>query len=119
MNVVPVDKPDTLSVVYDRGLIGVYHDWCESVNTYPRTYDLLHSSFLLGDLTQRCEIVQVVAEIDRIVRPGGYLVVQDNMETIMKLESILGSLHWSTKIYEDRFLVGRKGFWRPAKPELR
>ncbi|KAJ4906711.1 putative methyltransferase PMT23 [Raphanus sativus] len=48
MNVVPVDKPDTLSVVFDRGLIGVYHDWCESLNTYPRTYDLLHSSFLLG-----------------------------------------------------------------------
>ncbi|XP_010517446.1 PREDICTED: probable methyltransferase PMT23 [Camelina sativa] len=118
MNVVPVDKPDTLSVVYDRGLIGVYHDWCESLNTYPRTYDLLHSSFFLGDVSQRCDIVQVAAEIDRIVRPGGYLVVQDTKETIKKLESIFGSLHWSTKIYQDRFLVGRKGFWRPAKPEL-
>ena len=53
MNVVPVDKPDTLSVVFDRGLIGVYHDWCESLNTYPRTYDLLHSSSYLGDITQR------------------------------------------------------------------
>ncbi|CAF1700870.1 hypothetical protein HID58_052250 [Brassica napus] len=118
MNVVPVDKPDTLSVVFDRGLIGVYHDWCESLNTYPRTYDLLHSSFYLGDVTQRCEIVQVVAEIDRVLRPGGYLVVQDTMETIKELESILGSLHWSTKIHQDRFLVGRKGFWRPIKPEL-
>lgn len=66
----------------------------------------------------RCEIVQVAAEIDRIVRPGGYLVVQDTMETIKKLEYIFGSLHWSTKIYQDRFLVGRKGFWRPVKPEL-
>ncbi|KAG2332369.1 hypothetical protein Bca52824_003549 [Brassica carinata] len=118
MNVVPVDKPDTLSVVFDRGLIGVYHDWCESLNTYPRTYDLLHSSFYLGDITQRCEIVQVVAEIDRVLRPRGYLVVQDTMEIIKKLEPILSSLHWSTKIYQDRFLVGRKGFWRPIKPEL-
>jgi len=27
MNVVPVRKPLTLDVIYDRGLIGVYHDW--------------------------------------------------------------------------------------------
>lgn len=53
MNVVPVHEQDTLSVIFDRGLIGVYHDWCESFNTYPRTYDLLHSSFLLGNLTKR------------------------------------------------------------------
>lgn len=27
MNVVPARKPLTLGVIYDRGLIGVYHDW--------------------------------------------------------------------------------------------
>lgn len=27
MNVVPPRKPLTLSVIYDRGLIGLYHDW--------------------------------------------------------------------------------------------
>lgn len=27
MNVVPPQKPLTLDVIYDRGLIGVYHDW--------------------------------------------------------------------------------------------
>lgn len=27
MNVVPTGKPSTLDVIYDRGLIGVYHDW--------------------------------------------------------------------------------------------
>lgn len=53
MNVIPIDAPDTLSVIFDRGLIGIYHDWCESLNTYPRTYDLLHSSFLFRDRTQR------------------------------------------------------------------
>jgi hypothetical protein len=29
MNVVPARKPLTLGVIYDRGLIGVYHDWYE------------------------------------------------------------------------------------------
>lgn len=27
MNVVPARQPSTLAVIYDRGLIGVYHDW--------------------------------------------------------------------------------------------
>lgn len=27
MNVVPAHKPYTLDVIYDRGLIGIYHDW--------------------------------------------------------------------------------------------
>lgn len=27
MNVVPANTPLTLDVIYDRGLIGVYHDW--------------------------------------------------------------------------------------------
>ncbi|KAL0317036.1 UNVERIFIED_CONTAM: putative methyltransferase PMT23 [Sesamum angustifolium] len=53
MNVVPIHRPDTLSAIFDRGLIGTYHDWCESFNTYPRTYDLLHSSFLLRNLSMR------------------------------------------------------------------
>uniref|UniRef100_A0A2N9GRQ5 Methyltransferase n=1 Tax=Fagus sylvatica TaxID=28930 RepID=A0A2N9GRQ5_FAGSY len=35
MNVIPIDVPDTLSIIFDRGLIGIYHDWCESLNTYP------------------------------------------------------------------------------------
>jgi hypothetical protein len=27
MNVVPVTEPNTLPVIYDRGLLGVAHDW--------------------------------------------------------------------------------------------
>lgn len=27
MNVVPAQKPPTLDAIFDRGLIGVYHDW--------------------------------------------------------------------------------------------
>lgn len=141
MNVMPIDLPDTLSVVFDRGFIGMYHDWCESFNTYPRTYDLLHSSFLFKILEKRydhpcefislydkstckvrfsqykifvrCDITDVVAEIDRILRPNGYLVVQDSLEVISKLSPILRSLHWSVTIHQKQFLVGRKSFWRP------
>ncbi|KAK6932974.1 putative S-adenosyl-L-methionine-dependent methyltransferase [Dillenia turbinata] len=114
MNVNPIDKPDTLSVIYDRGLIGVYHDWCESFNTYPRTYDLLHSSFLFQNLTRRCDLIDVIVEMDRILRPGGWILIQDTMEMINTLTPIFRSLQWSMTIHQERFLVGKKSFWRPV-----
>ncbi|TMX02770.1 hypothetical protein EJD97_019942 [Solanum chilense] len=113
MNVVPISGPDTLPIIFDRGLVGTYHDWCESFNTYPRTYDLLHSSFLFGNFSQRCDLVDVAVEMDRIVRPGGYILVQDTLQMIKHLGSILRSLHWSVTLYQHQFLVGKKDFWRP------
>lgn len=44
MNVVPTISTDTLGIIYERGFIGTYHDWCEAFSTYPRTYDLIHAS---------------------------------------------------------------------------
>ena len=47
MNVVPVDaEKQTLGVIYERGLIGTYQDWCEGFSTYPRTYDMIHAGGL-------------------------------------------------------------------------
>ncbi|XP_030487041.2 probable methyltransferase PMT23 [Cannabis sativa] len=117
MNVVPIDMADTLSIIYERGLIGVYHDWCESFNTYPRTYDLLHSNYLFQTLSQRCEMVEMVAEIDRILRPNGYLIVNDTMEVIETVKPILQSLHWSVIFHQNHFLLAKKGFWRPGLRE--
>ncbi|CAA6654709.1 unnamed protein product [Spirodela intermedia] len=114
MNAVPPTAPDTLPIIFDRGFIGIYHDWCEAFNTYPRTYDLLHSNNLFGKLTQRCSIVGVVAEMDRILRPGGWVLIQDSPTTIEKLDSLFKSLHWETTVREGQLLVGKKTFWRPA-----
>lgn len=113
MNVMPVHGPDTLSVIFDRGLIGIYHDWCESLSTYPRSFDMLHASFLFGNLSLRCDIIDVAVEMDRVLRPGGFVIVQDTMEMANKLSPILRSLHWSITVHQEQFLVGTKGFWRP------
>lgn len=53
MNVVNIDAPDTLPVIYERGLFGIYHDWCESFSTYPRSYDLIHADQLFSKLKAR------------------------------------------------------------------
>lgn len=54
MNVINIDAPDTLPVIYERGLFGIYHDWCESFSTYPRSYDLLHADHLFSKIKKKC-----------------------------------------------------------------
>ncbi|XP_019182494.1 PREDICTED: probable methyltransferase PMT27 [Ipomoea nil] len=117
MNVVNIDSPDTLPIIYERGLFGMYHDWCESFSTYPRSYDLLHADHLFSRLKTRCKITAVVAEVDRIVRPGGKLIVQDDSGTIREVEELLKSLHWEVRMTfyqkQDGMLSAQKTEWRP------
>ncbi|KAK6129579.1 hypothetical protein DH2020_036680 [Rehmannia glutinosa] len=115
MNVVNTDSPDTLPIIYERGLFGIYHDWCESFSTYPRTYDLLHADHLFSRLKKRCKLVSVMAEIDRIVRPGGKMIVRDDSSTIKEVENLLKSLHWEIHFPKNQegILAAQKSDWRP------
>ncbi|KAF3492769.1 hypothetical protein DY000_02055988 [Brassica cretica] len=117
MNVVNINSPDTLPIIYERGLFGIYHDWCESFSTYPRSYDLLHADHLFSKLKPRCNLVPVMAEVDRIVRPGGKLIVRDEANVIREIENMLKSLHWDVHLtfskHQEGILSAQKGFWRP------
>ncbi|KAL5557609.1 hypothetical protein UlMin_039845 [Ulmus minor] len=119
LNVVNVDSPDTLPIIYERGLFGIYHDWCESFSTYPRTYDLLHADHLFSRLKKRCKLVPVLAEVDRIVRPGGKLIVRDESRAIGEVENLLKSLHWEVRLTfsknQEGILSAQKGDWRPKE----
>ncbi|TQE07957.1 hypothetical protein C1H46_006490 [Malus baccata] len=121
MNVVPVDSRDTLPIIYERGLIGIYHDWCESFSTYPRSYDLLHADHLFSVLKKRCSLVAAIAEVDRILRPEGKLIVWDNAETLNEIESLAKSLQWNIRFTYSKdnegLLCIQKTFWRPAEKE--
>ncbi|KAJ4776555.1 S-adenosyl-L-methionine-dependent methyltransferases superfamily protein [Rhynchospora pubera] len=49
MNVVPTGiGKDALGIIYERGFIGTYQDWCQAFSTYPRTYDLIHADSVLS-----------------------------------------------------------------------
>lgn len=55
MNTVPAHTDqNTLGVIYERGFIGTYQDWCEAFSTYPRTYDLIHASGVFSIYQDRC-----------------------------------------------------------------
>ncbi|KAJ6305589.1 hypothetical protein OIU78_021018 [Salix suchowensis] len=121
MNVVTVDSPDTLPIIYERGLFGIYHDWCESFNTYPRSYDLLHADHLFSKVKKRCNLVAVFAEVDRILRPEGKLIVRDKIEIINELENMARSMHWEVSMTyskdKEGLLCVQKSTWRPKESE--
>ncbi|KAI3955606.1 hypothetical protein MKW92_028608 [Papaver armeniacum] len=121
MNVVTIDSPDTLPIIYERGLFGIYHDWCESFSTYPRSYDLLHADHLFSKLKTRCSLVAVMAEVDRILRPEGKLIVRDKVEIIKEVEKMAESLQWDIRLTYNKenegLLCLQKTIWRPKEVE--
>lgn len=118
MNVVPVHAPNTLPIIFERGLMGLYHDWCEPFSTYPRSYDLLHADHLFSRLKNRCkQPVIIIVEMDRILRPGGWAIIRDKLEILNPLEAILKSLHWEIRMTygkdKEGIICVQKTAWRP------
>ncbi|XP_076915462.1 putative methyltransferase PMT17 [Bidens hawaiensis] len=120
MNVVPVSfQPDTLGVIYERGFIGVYHDWCEAFSTYPRTYDLIHAGGVFSMYQDRCDITDILLEMDRILRPEGTVIFRDETSVILKIKSIVKRMKWNTKTVDqesqqvngETILVAFKTYW--------
>ena len=63
----------------------------------------------------------VVAEVDRILRPEGKLIVRDNVETIREVENMAKSLQWEIRLIysngNEGLLCVQKTFWRPKEME--
>ncbi|KAH7659179.1 putative S-adenosyl-L-methionine-dependent methyltransferase protein [Dioscorea alata] len=111
MNVVPtIAKKNTLGVIYERGLIGIYHDWCEAFSTYPRTYDLIHASSLFSLYQNKCKIEDILLEMDRILRPEGTGILRDDVDVVNKVKKIVSGMRWDARMldHEDGPLVPEK-----------
>ncbi|KAK9282604.1 hypothetical protein L1049_010821 [Liquidambar formosana] len=98
LNVVPVSGPNTLPVIYDRGLIGVRHDWCEPFDTYPRTYDFLHAASLFSIEQKRCNMSSIMLEMDRMLRPGGRVYIRDSLAVMDELQEIAKAMGWQAAL---------------------
>ncbi|XVF52412.1 hypothetical protein PTKIN_Ptkin05aG0016100 [Pterospermum kingtungense] len=119
MNVVPTIATNTLGVIYERGLIGIYHDWCEGFSSYPRTYDLIHANGVFSLYQNKCNFEDILLEMDRILRPEGAVIFRDEVDVINKVRKIAGGMRWDTKMidHEDgplvpqKILVAVKQYW--------
>ncbi|XP_057519180.1 probable methyltransferase PMT14 [Amaranthus tricolor] len=119
MNVVPTIADNTLGVVYERGLIGLYHDWCEGFSTYPRTYDLIHANRLFSMYQDKCEYEDILLEMDRILRPEGVVIFRDAVDPLNKVKQIARGMRWDLKLVDhedgpfvpEKILIAVKQYW--------
>ncbi|XP_048540544.1 probable methyltransferase PMT17 [Triticum urartu] len=128
MNVVPSGSaPDALGVIYERGFIGTFHDWCEAFSTYPRTYDLIHADKVFSFYQDRCDITYILLEMDRILRPEGTVIFRDTVEMLVKIQAITNGMRWKSQIMDhesgpfnpEKILVAVKTYWtaEPAQKQ--
>ncbi|XP_020572743.1 probable methyltransferase PMT26 isoform X2 [Phalaenopsis equestris] len=70
-----------------------------------------------------CKLLSVIVEVDRILRPEGFLIVRDDMQTIQEIENILKSLHWDIRLSYSKetesLLCMQKKMWRPQEIEAK
>ncbi|KAM7273243.1 hypothetical protein ACFE04_027907 [Oxalis oulophora] len=120
MNIVPVEaKVNTLGAIYERGLIGTYQDWCEAMSTYPRTYDLIHADSIFTLYKDRCEMEDILLEMDRILRPEGSVIIRDDVDMVVKIKKITDRLNWDSQIIDhedgplerEKLLFAVKTYW--------
>lgn len=122
MNIVPMSMNNTLSAIYDRGLIGAFHDWCEPFSTYPRTYDLLHANHLFThykDHGEGCLLEDIMLEMDRIIRPQGFIIIRDEESITSRVQHLAPKFLWEVESHvlenkekkTETVLICRKKFW--------
>ncbi|KAJ9549226.1 hypothetical protein OSB04_021769 [Centaurea solstitialis] len=119
MNVVPIGARDSLPLILDQGFAGVLHDWCEPFPTYPRTYDMLHANGLLSHVISKgCSITNLLLEMDRILRPEGWVVLSDKLGAIENTRMMATQIRWEARVIDlengsdQRLLVCQKPFVR-------
>ncbi|KAG5251514.1 dehydration-responsive family protein [Salix suchowensis] len=126
MNVVPVQaKMNTLGVIFQRGLIGTYQNWCEAMSTYPRTYDFVHADSLFSLYKNRCDMEDILLEMDRILRPEGSVIIRDDVDILLNVKAIIDVMQWDGRIadHEDgphereKILFATKKYWTAPNPD--
>ncbi|GAV85588.1 Methyltransf_29 domain-containing protein [Cephalotus follicularis] len=125
MNIVPVEANiNTLGVVYERGLIGTYQNWCEAMSTYPRTYDFIHADSVFILYKDRREMEDILLEMDRILRPEGGVIIRDDVDLLVKIKSITDGMQWESRIVDhekgphqrEKILYAVKQYWTAPAP---
>lgn len=94
---------------------------CEAFSTYPRTYDLLHAWTVFSEIAERgCGAEDLLIEMDRILRPDGFVIIRDKPSVINYIRKFVTGLRWDGWVSEvepridalssteERVLIARK-----------
>ena len=68
-------------------------------------------------LPARCEVADIFLEMDRILRPNGWVIIREVNYFQSIAEKLASSLHWELKYSKvstnEVLLAYQKTFWRP------
>ncbi|XP_015961621.1 probable methyltransferase PMT15 [Arachis duranensis] len=126
MNIVPVEAEiNTLGAIYERGLIGTYQNWCEAMSTYPRTYDFIHGDSVFSLYQNKCNMEDILLEMDRILRPQGSVILRDDVDVLLKVKRFAEAMQWDARIADhekgphqrEKILVAVKQYWTAPQPD--
>ncbi|KAF3456770.1 hypothetical protein FNV43_RR01424 [Rhamnella rubrinervis] len=78
---------------------------CEAFSTYPRTYDLLHAWTVFSDIEKKeCSSEDLLLEMDRILRPTGFIIIRDKQSVVDFVKKYITALHWELVATADASL---------------
>lgn len=67
----------------------------------------------------RCELEDILLEMDRILRPEGSVIIRDDVDILVKVKSIINGLEWESQIVDhedgplerEKLLFAVKKYW--------
>ena len=76
------------------------------------------------DLSCRCEIEEILLEMDRILWPEGSVIIRDDVDMLVKIKSIIDHMDWDSRIVDhedgpherEKLLFAVKKYWTAPAP---
>lgn len=75
-------------------------------------------------LIYRCELEDIMLEMDRILRPEGAIIIRDDVDVLLKVKNIANGLEWDSSIVDhedgplerEKLLFAVKKYWTAPAP---
>lgn len=70
-------------------------------------------------LTCRCDLEDILLEMDRILRPEGSVIIREDVDTLVEVKRIVDGLNWYSVIVDhedgpmerEKLLFAEKKYW--------
>ncbi|KAK6938820.1 putative S-adenosyl-L-methionine-dependent methyltransferase [Dillenia turbinata] len=104
------DTEHRKAIVDKSYITGIGIDWSKIRN-------VMDMKAIYGGFCGCKQPVAIIVEMDRILRPGGWVIPQDKVEILDPIEGILRSMHWEIRMTynqdEEGILCAQKSHCRP------
>lgn len=95
------------------------------MSTYPRTYDFIHADSVFTLYQDKCEPEVILLEMDRILRPGGGVIIREDVDVLIKVKELTKGLQWKGRIADHekgphervKIYYAVKQYWTVPAPE--